>query len=138
VRSDLKTDAPDSDEAQALASLDDPDWHKSSETSERLRKTLMPYAAYYLTSATQEREAADSVARFHLGNGARLERLNWLADASPRGLQQSAGMMVNYLYRPEEVEQNHEVYVRERKVAASRDLRRLAAECVLAQRPQSA
>ena len=134
VRSDLKRDAPESEDAQALACLDEPQWHRNSETSERLRKTLMPYAAYYLTSATQGNEAADSVARFHLGNGARLERLNWLADTSPRGLQQSAGMMVNYLYRVEEVEDNHEMYVRERKVAASRELRRLAGECALAQR----
>ncbi|HEX2669976.1 MAG TPA: malonyl-CoA decarboxylase family protein, partial [Polyangiaceae bacterium] len=87
-----------------------------------------------LACAKQNREAADAVARFHLGNGARLERLNWMADSSKRGLQQSAGMMVNYLYKLEEVEQNHEMYVREQKVAASRELRRLAADCPLAQR----
>jgi malonyl-CoA decarboxylase len=94
----------------------------------------MAYAAYYLACAKQDREAADTVARFHLGNGARLERLNWLADTSRRGLQQSAGMMVNYLYRLDEVEHNHEVYVRSRQVAASRELRRLAADCVLSDR----
>jgi malonyl-CoA decarboxylase len=93
----------------------------------------MALAAYYLLHAKEVREAADPVARFHLGNGARLERLNWLADLSKRGIQQSAGMMVNYLYRLDEVEHNHEVYVREHRVAASRELRRLAAECVLAQ-----
>ena len=71
------------------------------------------------------------MARFHLGNGARLERLNWLADPSRRGMHQSAGMMVNYLYRLEDVEHNHELYVREQRVAASRELRKLAAECPL-------
>jgi malonyl-CoA decarboxylase len=94
----------------------------------------MSYAAYYLATAKQDGEAADGVARFHLGNGARLERLNWLADTSRRGLQQSAGMMVNYLYRLDEVEHNHELYVREQKVTASRELRRLAQECPLTQR----
>jgi malonyl-CoA decarboxylase len=134
VRAELRTTPEGERHAQALVPLDTPQWQNDPETAERLRKTLMPYAAYYLACAKQNREAADPVARFHLGNGARLERLNWLADASKRGLQQSAGMMVNYLYKLEEVEQNHEMYVREQKVAASRELRRLAADCVLAQR----
>ena len=114
-----------------LARLDTPDWHKNLQEAERVRKVLAPFAAYYLACAKQDREAADPVARFHLGNGARLERVNWLADTSKRAMQQSAGMMVNYLYRLEDVEQNHEMYIREQKVAASRDLRRLAAECAL-------
>ena len=50
----------------------------------------------------------DPVARFHLGNGARLERINWLADTSARGIKQSAGLMVNYLYKLDEIEDNHE------------------------------
>jgi malonyl-CoA decarboxylase len=69
----------------------------------------MPLAAYYFLYGKQNGEARDPVARFHLGNGARLHRLNWLADSSKRGLQQSAGMMVNYLYRLDKVEHNHEV-----------------------------
>ena len=117
----------------ALARVESPAWHKDEAEAERLRKALMPYAAYYLAYAKHGSEAADPVARFHLGNGARLERLNWLADTSPRGLQQSAGMMVNYLYRLDEVETNHETYVRSKQVAMSRDIRRLAADCALAQ-----
>lgn len=119
--------------AEAIARLDTPDWHKNGDDADSLRKILMPYAAYYLACMKHDREAADQVARFHLGNGARLERLNWLADTSRRGLQQSAGMMVNYLYRLDEVEENHEMYVREQKIAASRELRRLAADCPLIQ-----
>jgi len=123
--------AEDTATADALARIAKPGWHKDAETAESVRAALMPLAAYYLACAKHEREAADPVARFHLGNGARLERLNWLADTSKRGLQQSAGMMVNYLYRLDEVEDNHELYVREQKVAASRDIRRLAADCAL-------
>jgi malonyl-CoA decarboxylase len=121
--------------ATVLAQLDDAEWRANAEEGERVRKVLQPYAAYYLLHAKHNGEAADPVARFHLGNGARVERLNWLGDGSKRGLQQSAGMMVNYLYRLDEVESNHEMYVREGKVAASRELRRLAAECPLAQQP---
>ncbi len=105
--------------------------------AERLRKTahalrgVLPRVARS-TTAKPPTLSRDSIS----GNGARLERLNWLADTSKRGLQQSAGMMVNYLYRLDEVEHNHEMYVRERKVAASRELRRLAAECPLAQHRQ--
>ena len=116
----------------ALARIETPDWHKNAAEAERVRKTLLPFAAYYLAHAKLGHEAADPVARFHLGNGARLERLNWLADTSKRGMQQSAGLMVNYLYRLEEVESNHETYVRARQVAMSRDIRRLAQECPLA------
>lgn len=119
---------------EAMTCMDQTDWHKTPAVAERVRKSLMPLAAWYLAYARQENEAADPVARFHLGNGARLERLNWLADTSPRALKNSAGMMVNYLYRLEDVENNHELYVREQKVAASRILLRLADECPLAPR----
>jgi malonyl-CoA decarboxylase len=118
---------------EVLNRIENPDWHKNAVDAERVRKALTPFAAYYLALAKHDREAADPVARFHLGNGARLERLNWLADTSKRGMQQSAGMMVNYLYRLEHVEQNHEMYVRAQKVSASRELRKLAADCVLQQ-----
>jgi malonyl-CoA decarboxylase len=120
------------EQLKVLGEIDAPDWHKNTARAEELRKVLLPLAAHYLAVEKRNGEAADPVARFHLGNGARLERLNWLADASSRGMQQSAGMMVNYLYRLDEVENNHELYVREQKVAASRELRKLAAECVLA------
>jgi malonyl-CoA decarboxylase len=59
---------------------------------------LLQAVARYLTSLDDEGRAIDPVARFHLGNGARLERLNWGADRSTKGLQQSLGLMVNYLY----------------------------------------
>jgi malonyl-CoA decarboxylase len=117
----------------ALARVESPGWHKDEAEADRVRKVLMPYAAYYLACAKHGNEAADPVARFHLGNGARLERINWLADTSTRGMQQSAGLMVNYLYRLDEVEANHETYVRSQQVATSREIRRLAADCALAQ-----
>ncbi|HYC49216.1 MAG TPA: malonyl-CoA decarboxylase [Burkholderiales bacterium] len=131
ARAEPAPDGTGAEQLEALGLLDKAHWHKDAQTAERLRAALMPCAAYYLACAKQDHEAADAVARFHLGNGARLERLNWLADTSKRGLQQSAGMMVNYLYRLDEVEENHEMYVREQKVAASRDIRRLATECPL-------
>jgi malonyl-CoA decarboxylase len=52
------------------------------------------------------------VARFHLGNGARLERVNWLGNVAARGINESYGIMVNYLYDPEQIEANHEAFVR--------------------------
>ncbi len=65
----------------------------------------------------------DAVAKFHLGNGARLERLNWAADLSPKGLKQSLGLMVNYLYDLRHVEEQHERFVRG-EVSAARRIRR--------------
>ena len=67
----------------------------------------------------------DAVARFHLGNGARLERINWLGDCSARGMRESAGLMVNYLYDLDEIEKNHEAYANHGKIAAPSAVRRL-------------
>ena len=64
------------------------------------------------------------MARFHLGNGARLERLDWLGDVSVNGLAQSAGFMVNYLYDLDAVERNHEAYANQNEIVASAALRR--------------
>jgi malonyl-CoA decarboxylase len=66
------------------------------------------------------------VARFHLGNGARLERLNWLADRSDKGMRQSLGLMVNYLYDLGDIEKNHEAYATQRTIVAASAVTRLA------------
>jgi len=63
-----------------------------------LRRWLLHCAAHYLGRELSEGKPADPVARFHLGNGARVERLNWMGDPSPKGLKQSYGLMVNYVY----------------------------------------
>jgi malonyl-CoA decarboxylase len=91
-----------------------------------LRDTLEGLAAWYLTREWRDGHAADSVARFHLGNGARLERINWFADTSAKGLAQSFGLMVNYVYDLGDVERNHEEYVNRHRVVASGAVDRLA------------
>ena len=63
-----------------------------------VRLMLLRCAAHYLGQVLDDTKPADPVARFHLGNGARVERLNWAGDPSPKGLKQSYGLMVNYLY----------------------------------------
>ncbi len=60
------------------------------------------------------------MARFHLKNGARLDRINWLADTSPAGIRQSAGLMANYVYNVADLERNHELYARSGQVVCSR------------------
>jgi malonyl-CoA decarboxylase len=111
--------------AKAVAALDSPQWMEDSSVSD-LQKYLAPLAAYYLLHARQKDEPLDPVARFHLKNGARLERINWLGDTSASGLQRSAGWTANYVYKLGDVERNHELYVREHKVRASRDIEALA------------
>jgi malonyl-CoA decarboxylase len=86
---------------------------------------LSRLVARYLVEEKDGDRPLDPVARFHLGNGARLERINWLADTSPRGMKQSAGIMVNYLYEIASIEENHEAYAREGRVAMSNGVRRL-------------
>jgi len=75
-------------------------WERAEELPEgsEARRNLLGWAARYLGQELHDGKPLDAVARFHLGNGARVERLNWAADPSPKGLKQSYGLMVNYLY----------------------------------------
>jgi malonyl-CoA decarboxylase len=123
----LDTEAKSDDAIAALLSaLKNRDWHKDAAAASALREPLMALCAHYLLNAKKDGSALDAVSRFHLGNGARLERLNWLADVSPAGMQRSAGMMVNYLYRLDEVEENHEAFVRDGSIATSHSIKKLA------------
>jgi malonyl-CoA decarboxylase len=120
-------DVPVTDEDRALlAHLDRSDWTANAELSAQLRAVLEPLAAhYFLKARTPKGRLIDSVARFHLGNGARLERIDWLGDLSPKGLRESAGIMVNYLYRLDDIEKNHEAYANQGEVVASSAVKRL-------------
>src|SRR5438093_9500315 len=92
--------------AALLAKLDVQDWFKDKARAAEILKQLGRLCAYYLLHVKQDDEPLDAVARFHLGNGARLERLNWLGDISAAGMRRSAGLMVNYVYRLDDVERN--------------------------------
>ncbi|HEX9170859.1 MAG TPA: malonyl-CoA decarboxylase [Roseiarcus sp.] len=92
----------------------------------RLRAALEPLAAcYFLKARRPDGRAIDPVARFHLGNGASLERIDWQGDLSPKGLAESYGIMVNYLYDLDEIERNHESFVNRGQIAASSAVKKL-------------
>ena len=110
----------------ALANALAADWRKDEKLSSEMRAPMMSLAAHYLKHAQHKGRPQDPVARFHLGNGARLERLNWQADLSPKGMQQSHGLMVNYYYAPDEIEANLEAFDAEGRVAANGRVERLA------------
>jgi malonyl-CoA decarboxylase len=116
-----------SEDRAALAALDNKDWWRSPETAEILREPLLRAAATYFVSArTSTGLPRDPVARFHLGNGARLEQLDFLADTSSKGLSQAHGLMVNYLYDLKNIEKNHEAYAESRTIITSSAVKRLA------------
>jgi hypothetical protein len=108
------------DAAAALAALlrGDRCW-EDPDRAEALRAPLTRLCAEYLTASNGGRGPRDPVARFHLGNGARLERVNWLGNTAPRGMRESFGVMVNYLYDLQSIEANHEAFVRSGTVARS-------------------
>lgn len=111
----------------ALAGLDNEGWWLQPEIAEQVRDPLLRAAAWYFMHARSRRGTpVDPVARFHLGNGARLERLNWLGDTSEKAMRQAHGLMVNYLYDLEDIERNHEAYAGQRAVVASSAVSRLA------------
>ena len=102
-----------------------PGWQRDAEQAERARATLLPLAAeYFLTAKGAGGKPVDPVARFHLGNGARLERINWLGDTSAKGLREAHGLMVNYLYDLRFIEANHEAFANDGTVVAATAVRR--------------
>ncbi|MGB6538941.1 MAG: malonyl-CoA decarboxylase [Xanthobacteraceae bacterium] len=116
----------DEDDRAALGALDDAEWWRKPRVAEALREPLLRAAAWYYLRARNARGLpVDAVARFHLGNGARLERLDWLGDVSERALAQSYGLMVNYLYDLDYIERNHEVYAQQHAVVAASAVNRL-------------
>src|SRR5882757_7717790 len=116
---------------QRLAEGSDPDtallpelerggWWNDPAQSEKLRAPLLRLCARYLTRQPSIR--IDPVSRFHLGNGARLERIKWLGNSAPRGIEESFGIMVNYLYDHDSIEDNHEAFVRDGTIVRSPDV----------------
>jgi malonyl-CoA decarboxylase len=86
-------------------------WLRDPSVAAAIREPLLRLCAHYLVEETRPGGGAfDAVAHFHLSNGARIERLNWLGDRSARGLRNSAGIMVNYVYRLDQIDENHENY----------------------------
>lgn len=108
-------------ERERLEVLGDPGWVDSEKVAESLKPTLLRLAAhYFLVAKAGDGRPLDSVARFHLGNGARLERIDWLGDTSSKALSEAHGLMVNYRYEIKDIEKNHEAYANEGVVTASR------------------
>ncbi|WP_254453555.1 malonyl-CoA decarboxylase domain-containing protein [Siccirubricoccus sp. G192] len=104
---------------EAFAALTAEGWWREETSREALRAPLLRLTATYLTRPNTGRPGIDPVARFHLGNGARLERINWLGNTSARGMRESFGVMVNYLYDREAIEANHEAFVHSGQVMRS-------------------
>jgi len=125
-RADPESRVLTAEDREALANLDVKGWYQVPKHRDPVRDPLMRAAAYYFLRARGKRGGpVDAVARFHLGNGARLEQINWLGDTSEKGIAQSYGLMVNYLYDLDDIEKNHENYVAGGPVAASNSVSRL-------------
>ena len=109
------------------ALIKDPSWHRDETLANALRAPLTRLCARYLIREKgRDGRSLDSVAHFHLTNGARMERLNWMGDTSPTGLDRSIGMMINYLYKLDDIDGNHEAYTATGTIAASSAIRALA------------
>ena len=111
----------DLDEMRSMARTD------SAKTADARRDALLTTCAHYLVKERHDNLALDPVARFHLGNGASLHAIHWAADLSDKGLHQSAGLMVNYLYDLSSIEENHDSYFDQGEIATSREVSKLLA-----------
>ncbi|GFQ02873.1 malonyl-coa decarboxylase mitochondrial [Phtheirospermum japonicum] len=98
-------------------------WANSEKVSLALKTPLMRLCARYLLHEKKRGKALDSVGNFHLQNGAMIGRINWMADRSEKGLKQSAGIMVNYIYKVEHIEENAQSYFSKGRIQASEEVR---------------
>ncbi len=116
----------DDAERKALAEVVAPGWAGFGEKPGKAREALQAAAAaYFLAAKTSSGKPVDAVARFHLGNGARLERINVDGDLSAKGVAQAAGLMVNYLYDLAQIETNHEAFANGGQIVASSAVKKL-------------
>ncbi len=102
-----------------------PDWHATPAFSTLLQEPLLRLCACYLHTRRPNNTPIDPVERFHLGNGASLEQINWQGDTSVNGVRQAYGLMVNYLYKLDEIEKNHEKYADNQRIVSSARISRL-------------
>ena len=102
------------------------DWPDNPAVSGKLKEPLEQLCVHYLVNEKSGDRPLDPVLRFHIGNGARLEQIDWLGDRSANGMAQSAGLLVNYYYSLKDIEKNHEAYANERKIATSSAIQSLA------------
>ncbi len=102
-----------------------PEWHRTPELSDALQPGFLRAARHYLSERTHNGHAACPVTHFHGSNGALLERINWLGDTSEHGLQQSAGIMANYLYELTAFEEHQNDYLRAGHIAVSKGVKAL-------------
>ena len=117
---------PGQTQAETFAAAIEGSWWEDAGRARALRAPMLRLVATYLTRTAQGAEKFDPVARFHLGNGARLERIDWLGNVSTRGMRESLGIMVNYLYDPGSIEANHEAFVNTGRVVRSAEVDHLA------------
>ncbi len=102
-----------------------PGWYQEESIWNQLKKPLITICAMYLVFEKKQHQPYDPVTRFHLGNGAEIENINWKADISDHGLEQSVGLMVNYKYTPANIVANHEAYVNTGKICYSSKVKKL-------------
>ena len=95
-------------------------WARDDQLATSLRGPLTELCAHYLLEGKRPNgKVLDPVAHFHLSNGARLERINWLADTTPTRMRESAGMMVNYVYRLDRIDELAQAYADLGRISAS-------------------
>ncbi len=118
---------PDPEELRDLLAraLADESWHSAPDLATPLEPVLQRLCAHYLLDIRRGDRASDPVANFHLSNGARVERIHYMANPGPVGLERALGMMVNYRYDPDHIEENHDAYVAAGVIAASDEVRSL-------------
>lgn len=99
--------------------LSDDSWKSDPDREAMAKAFLQRVCAVYFLKIKKDGLPVDPVARFHLSNGAQIERLNWMGDTSAKGLKQSCGLMVNYLYKLSDIERNHERFAQNGHVTTS-------------------
>ena len=116
--------------------LSDEHWFETTLVEEAVKPALLRLAARYLAAGSSRASSSwslDPVARFHLGNGASHRQINWMGNPSKRGMAESFGIMVNYLYDPAMIEANHEAFSHDGTIASSAAVKALLVAATMAE-----
>ncbi|RUM76779.1 MAG: decarboxylase [Sulfurovum sp.] len=109
-----------------IVELEQPDWQSDTQLCEKAKPILTALCAHYLSKVLRNGKPLDPVARFHLHNGAQLNQINWLGDQSKNGIDQSFGILVNYVYDVDSIERNHEDYIHHGHISVSDTVKKLS------------
>lgn len=126
LTSDAETNPENEKLKSTITAIQEEKWIDDPTLAESMAEDVKSLAAHYLVNEKRGKQPANPVAKFHLGNGATLHKINWPGDLTGQGKKEWHGLMINYLYELDAIEQNHELFMTQHQIVTSEEVKALA------------